>query len=202
MKISFATLWAIVPAFALVLGGCSESTSQKDVAKSQKNLKDARQNTQEAIQEGQQDVAAAQRDTRDHVVNKPVAPGEVADARHDANQNIADAKEKERAAAAELKTTEQKFAATHEKDSFVKQAEQSLADYDKRIAELKQQASAAEGATKEAFNRQIDAVKAQRDRAASALSDLKSADLATWKTHQDHVRMAFQDLDNSMKNVR
>jgi hypothetical protein len=45
-------------------------------------------------------------------------------------------------------------------------------------------------------------VKGQRDRANDALKELKNADLATWKTHQDHVRMAFQELDNSMKNLR
>jgi DNA repair exonuclease SbcCD ATPase subunit len=213
MKIALSTLRAMAPAFiaaaAVVVAGCSESTTKKDVAEAQKDLNEARQNTQEAVREGQQDIAATQRDARDHVVNKPVTPdqaadprNDVADARVDANQNIADAKEKERAAAAELRTAEQKAAATQERDAFVKQAEQSLADYDKRIEELEQQASSAEGATKDAIDRQIDAVKGQRDRAASALNDLKNAELATWKNHQDHVRMAFQDLDNSMKNVR
>ena len=55
---------------------------------------------------------------------------------------------------------------------------------------------------KDAITVRIDEVKAQRDIAEKAVSDLKSADLASWKNHQDHVRLAFQDLDNSMKTVR
>ena len=111
-------------------------------------------------------------------------------------------KNEERSAAADLKATQQEAQATQERDKFVTDAETKLADYDKRIDELKQQASTAEGANKDAINRQAETVKSQRDIAEKALKDLKGADLATWKNHQDHVRMAFQDLDNSMRNVR
>ena len=213
MKTAFTTLRAIAPAFvaaaALVTAGCSETATQKDVVKAQKNLEQAREKTQEAVHEGQNDVANAQQDAREHTVAKPVtsdqvanAQQNVAEAQHDATQDIAAAKEKEHAAAADLKDTQQTFQATQERNAFVKQAETKLADYDKRIDDLKQQASTAEGANKDAINRQIDTVKNQRDLANKALGDLKGADLATWKNHEDHVRMAFQDLDNSMKSVR
>lgn len=214
MKIVQTMLAAVTPtalmaATALMMAGCADSTTHKDVADARQKLEDARQETRDAVREGQQDLAAAQRDIRDHLVNKPVTPDDAADARRDladarqeVHEKVADAKDNERAAANELKATEQRFAATKERDAFVNQAEQSLANYDKRIEELNSQASAAEGAAKDAIERQIDAVEAQRDRAASALSELKNADLATWKTHQDHVRMAFQELENSMKNVR
>jgi hypothetical protein len=209
MKALAKTFAAALAATTLIAAGCSESTTRKDVASAQQKLDDARKNTQDAVQDARQDVREAQIDAREHVVAKPVTPDqsteaqrEVADTRNDANQNILDAKEREAHAAAELKTTEQQFKETEAKDAFVKQSEQRLADFDKSIDELKQQASNAEGATKDAINRQIDAVKAQRDRADKALSDLKDADLASWKNYQDHVRMAFQELDNSVKNVR
>ena len=212
MKSTFTTRRAIVPALAvtaLLIVGCSERTTQKDVAKAQKNLEQTRENTHEIVREGQNDVANAQQNAQEHSVAKPVTPEQatdaqqnVADAKHDAADDIAAAKEKEHAAMADLKGTQQKFQATEERDAFVKKAETKLADYDKRIDELKQQASTAEGANKEAINRQIDAVKNQRDLAHKALGDLKGADLSTWKNHEDHVRMAFQDLDNSMRSAR
>jgi hypothetical protein len=45
-------------------------------------------------------------------------------------------------------------------------------------------------------------MKTQRDMAQKALNDLKSADLANWKNHQEHVQLALRDLDNSAKTVR
>jgi hypothetical protein len=77
-----------------------------------------------------------------------------------------------------------------------------LSDYDKRIEDLKAQASNSRGPDRDAVNRQIELVKASRARASSALSDLRKADLPTWKNHQDHVRLAFQELDDSVRNVR
>jgi hypothetical protein len=67
---------------------------------------------------------------------------------------------------------------------------------------LKQRASNAQGADKDAINRQVDMMKTQRDMAKKALNDLKSADLATWKNHQEHVRLALQDLENSTRNLK
>ncbi len=57
----------------------------------------------------------------------------VADAQVDANKKIADAKDKELAAAANLKTTKQQFKDTQDRDAFVKEAELKLTDYDNRI---------------------------------------------------------------------
>ncbi|HEX4413858.1 MAG TPA: hypothetical protein VH107_09550 [Lacipirellulaceae bacterium] len=198
--------------------GCSESTTRKDVASAQEKLDKAHANTQDAVQQAHNDVSDAQRTAQEHMVAKPVvtdetarpvdtrqttnAPEKVADAQVDANKKIADAKDKELAAAANLKTTEQQFKDTQDRDAFVKEADLKLADYDNRISALKQQAANAQGADKDAINRQVDAVKAARDRANSAISELKKADLPTWKNYQDHVRMAFQELDNSVRNVR
>jgi DNA repair exonuclease SbcCD ATPase subunit len=203
---------------AAVAVGCSESTTRKDVASAQEKLDKAHANAQDTVQQAHNDVSDAQRTAQEHMVAKPVVTDEpappvetrrninnqekVADAQVDAKNKIADAKDKEVAAAANLKTTEQQFKDTQDRDAFLKEAESKLTDYDNRISTLKQQASNAQGADKDAFNRQVELVKAARDRASSAISELKKADLPTWKNYQDHVRMAFQELDNSVRNVR
>jgi hypothetical protein len=195
--------------------GCSESTTRKDVASAQEKLDKAHANTQEAVQQAKNEVADVQRNVQEHTVAKPVvidqpvdtrqdirAQEKIADAQVDANKKIADAKDKELAAAANLKTTEQQFKDTQDRDNFVREAEMKLSDYDKRIEDLKAQASNSRGPDRDAVNRQIELVKASRARASSALSDLRKADLPTWKNHQDHVRLAFQELDDSVRNVR
>ena len=200
---------SVIGVAALVAVGCQEGTTQKDVADARQNLDEARQETREAVQEGREEVADTRQEAQEHTTAKPVtadenadARNDVADARQEAAAEVADAKNDERHAAAELRTTEQQHQATQERDAFVKQAEDKLADYDKQIESLKQEASTAEGADKDAIDLRIAGVQAQRDIAEKAVSDVKGADLASWKNHQDHVRMAFQDLDNSMKTVR
>jgi hypothetical protein len=205
-------------AFALAAAmavGCSESPTRKDVASAQEKLDKARANTQETAQQAKNEVTDAQRNVQEHTAAKPIVTDQpietradirgqekVADAQVDANKKIAEAKDKELAAAANLKTTEQQFKDTQDRDAFVREAEMKLSDYDKRIDDLKTQASNAQGADRDAINRQIELVKAARERASSALSDLKKADLPTWRNQQDHVQMAFQELDNSVRNVR
>jgi chromosome segregation ATPase len=200
---------ALVGALALVAAGCTESTTRSDVADAQEDLKDARQETAETTREAKEEIAEARQDAQEHTVGKPVDPedrteaaNDVADARQEAKEDIADAKADEKSAEAELKATQQDFQATQQRDAFVKDAEQKLAEYDKRIDELNTRASNAQGTDKENLDRQINTLKGQRDRAESALNDLKGADLATWKTHEEHVRTAFQDLDNSMKSIQ
>lgn len=189
--------------------GCSEGTTRKDVATSRQNLDEAKQNTADAVRDNQNNINGQSSTAQEHTAAKPITPDNTtmpqqgtAGLQQNANDRIANAQEKERAAAADLKTKEQEYQATQERDNFVKQAEQKLGDYDKRIDELNQQASNAQAPNKDAINRQIDAVKSSRDRAKKALDDLKGADLMAWKNHQDHVRMAFQELDNSVKNVK
>lgn len=189
--------------------GCSEGTTRKDVATAQQNLDEAKQNTADAVRDNQNNADGQASTAQEHTAAKPITPDNTtmppqgtAGMQQNATDKVADAKEREQAAAADLKTKEQQYQATQERDNFVKQAEQKLGDYDKRIDELNQQASNAQAADKDAINRQIDAVKSSRDRAKKALDDLKGADVMAWKNHQDHVRMAFQELDNTVKNVK
>lgn len=225
MKITVLTTLGLA-LLGLAAAGCTEGTTRKDVASAQQKLDQAKQDTADAVHDAKNDIADVQRDAREHMVNKPVIPDnsasvdangnyvhnnnpnavdaqrDIAAAQQKANEKIADAKDKERSAAADLKTTEQEFQATQERDSFIKESEMRLADYDKRIDDLNAQAANATAADKDAINRQVDSVKSARDRAKDALDEVKKADLASWKNHQDHVRTAFQELDNSAKSVR
>src|SRR6185436_1925591 len=187
MKMSKA--WVLPALFALLVAiGCSQETTRKDVANAQDKLQKERQQTQETIQDAKQDVADAQRRGQEYTTAKPVTPDttatnqpanndKVADAQIDAAQKIAKQKEKEREAAGNLKDTQASFQMTQERDAYVKDTEQKLADTDKQIDALKDKASNAQGADKDAINRQVDMLKTQRDMAQKALNDLKSAEL-------------------------
>ena len=200
--LGFGTLLALV-----VSVGCSETTTRKDVANARDKLQNEQQQTAETIREGQNNIADAQRNA-EHTVAKPVTPEptadqqKIADAQQDAVEKVAKQKEQERAAAANLADKEQQFQATQARDAYIKEVENKLADTDKQVDALKQQASNAQDAQKDAINRQIETMKTQRDLAQKALNDLKGADLASWKNHQEHVRLALQDLDKSTRTVR
>jgi hypothetical protein len=203
------TFWKTVSTLAIVVFvGCSEGTSRKDVASAGDKLQKEQQQTMDAVRQGQRDVADAQQRVEQHTVAKPVTPDQpmdqrkVADAQVNASERVAKQKEQERAAAANLADKEQSFQATQARDAYVKEVENKLADADKQIDTLKQQASNAQGADKDSMNRQVDMMKTQRDMAKKALNDLKGADLATWKNHQEHVRLALQDLDNSTRTLK
>ena len=200
----------MLAALAVVVSvGCSESTTRKDVANAHDKLQKEQQQTADTIHQGQRDVADAQQTAEEHTVAKPVTPDQptteqqkVAGAQENAVEKIAKQKEQERAAAANLTDKEQAFQNTQVRDAYVKDVETKLADTDKQIDALKQRASNAQGADKDAIGRQVDMMKTQRDMAQKALNDLKGADLATWKNHQEHVRLALQDLENSTRNIR
>ncbi len=210
-----SNVW-VLPALVamLVTIGCSQETTRKDVASAQDKMQKEHQRTQETIQDQKNKVADAQQNAQEHTAAKPVTPDttaandqtkdqqKVADAQASANEKIAKQKEKEREAEGNLKDKQQNLQMTQERDAYVKGIEQKLADTDNKIDQLKQKASNAQGADKDNINRQVDTLKTQRDMAKKALDDLKGADLANWKNHQEHVRVALQDLDNSMRNIK
>ena len=206
MKTALKMLAALA---VVVTVGCSEGTTRKDVANARDKLQKEHEQTADAVNQGQRDVAAAQQKATEHTVAKPVTPEaptadqqKVADAQANAAEKIAKQQEQERAAAANVADKEQAFQNTQARDAYVKDVEAKLATTDTQIDGLKQRASSAQGADKDAINRQIDMMKTQRDMASKALNDLKSSDLATWKNHQEQVRLALRDLDNSARNVR
>jgi len=204
------TIFKIAAALAVALFvSCSEGTSRKDVASAHDKLQKEQQQTADAVRQGERDVADAQQRAQQHTVGKPVTSDQptddqrkVADAQVHAGEKIAKQKEQERAAAANLADKEQSFQATQARDAYVREVENKLADADKQIDALKQRASNAQGADKDGINRQVDMMKTQLDMAKKALNDLKGADLATWKNHQEHVRLALQDLENSTRNLK
>lgn len=208
MKASLFILTLIVAAAV----GCSQTTTRKDVASAQDKLQKEQQKTSETIREAQRDVADAEQSAQQRTAAKPVVPDDSAvasrDQRHvekvevNAVEKVAKQRERERAAAANVKDKEQEFQTSQARDTYVNDIEQRLADTDKQIDLLKQRASNAQGADRDSINRQVDILKTQRDMAKKALDDLKSAELANWKNHQEHVQLALRDLDNSMKTVR
>jgi hypothetical protein len=209
-SIAMKTILKILAALAVVATvGCSENASRKDVANARDKLQKEQQQTADTVRQGQSDVANAQQRAEEHTVAKPVTSDQptadqqkVADAQQNAAEKVAKQKEQERAAAANVADKEQNFQATQARDAYVKDVEAKLADTDRQIDALKQRASNAQGADKDAIGRQVDMMKTQRDIAQKALNDLKGADLATWKNHQEHVRLALQDLNNSARSIR
>jgi len=210
-----ATLWtyrltfpALVGA-ALVASGCEESTTQDDVSDARQELREEQQETAETIREGREQVAEAQREAQPYTVNKPVleedaieAREDVAEARQGANEDVRDQAQEQNAAAVELRTEEQKLAATKARDAYVNQAERALADAEVRIKQLEESASSAEGTAKDAIDRQLEALNGQHDRAEEAIAELKDAELASWQAHQENVRVAMQGLNTSLNQVR
>lgn len=197
---------AALTGVALVATGCTDSATRDDVSDARENLREEQSDLAEAQQDAQDDVAEARDDAQEHTVGKPVASedaaearDDVAEARHEAAEDIADEKEDVQAAAAELKTEEQRLQATQARDAYVKDIEAKLAAIEKDIDQLEEQASTAADADKNAINLRIEAMQAQHDRAQEALDELKSADLATWQNHQQHVRVAMQELERDVR---
>jgi len=196
----------------VVAVGCSQTTTRKDVASAQDKLQQEQQKTSDTIREAQRDVVDAQQRGQEHRVARPVVVDEPTVTPRDqrnvdkvevnAAEKIAKQQERERAAAANAKDKEQEFQASQARDAYVNKVEQQLADTDKQIDLLKQKASNSQGADRDSINRQVDILKTQRGLAKKALDDLKSAELANWKNHQEPVQLALRDLDNSMKTVR
>jgi DNA repair exonuclease SbcCD ATPase subunit len=198
------TCAVVLTGVALVMTGCADATTQEDVAGAREELREEEADVAEAQDEAQQEIAEAEAEAQEHTVGKPVteddaaaeAQQDVAEARQDAAADIAEEKADVAHAEAELKTEEQRLQATQERDAYVKEVEGQLASIEKDIDGLEEQASNAEGADKDAINLKIENLNAQHDRIEEALSDLKSADLASWKNHQQHVRTAMQNLEN------
>jgi hypothetical protein len=211
MTISMVTIRKVFPAavagVALIATGCSDATTREDVSDARAEMREEQADVAQAKDEAADDIAAARADAQEHTVGKPVTDDDATEARQDvteaqqeAAQNIADEKEDVQAAAAELKTEEQRLQATQARDAYVKEVEGKLAEIEKNIEAMEEEASKAEGADKDAINLKIEGLQAQHDRAEEALETLKDADLATWKNHQEHVRTAMQELQSS--NVR
>jgi chaperonin cofactor prefoldin len=88
------------------------------------------------------------------------------------------------------------------RDAYVKQVEHQLANIELEINQLEERAANAEGDEKEELDQQIETLQAQHDRAEDALEELRNADIDDWKVHEQHVRMAMQDLDSGLNNIR
>ena len=66
----------------------------------------------------------------------------------------------------------------------------------------RKRAAKSDGTEKEALDLEIKALHAQHERAEEALAELKGAELDDWAVHEQNVRMAMQDLDSRLSNIR
>jgi DNA repair exonuclease SbcCD ATPase subunit len=167
-RVAFVAL----PVFAL---GCTESTTSEDVS-------EARQD----VQEEQQDV-----DELRHETLKPEIDEDLAEDIQEEQQDVTEAQ-------TDLRETEQDFAATQARDSFINEAQASVDAANRRLEELETMKDSQEDAAAETTQKQIDDLEAHRDRLEEAISDMKSADLQQWDTHKSAVETAHQALVNEL----
>lgn len=214
-KIMIVTIKMLRRALALTFSGvlfcalgCADSTTQEDVADAREEVREEQQDVAEAKEEANENIAEAQDNTQEYTASKPVTDDEAADAhaelaetQQEAAEDIKDEQEDVAAAQADLRTEEQRLAATQARDAYVQEIEGQLASIEKDIEQMKEQASNAEGANKDELDQKIAGMEAHHDRVQEALDDLKSADINEWQNHRQHVRTAMQELETS-RNVR
>jgi outer membrane murein-binding lipoprotein Lpp len=188
---------------ALLMAGCTDSTTRDDVSTARATLETEQEETAEVIRQGEEDVAQAKRDA--YEASKPVIEQgreDVAEVQREVSESIREQKKEEQAAAATLQSTEQQLYAKQERESYVKQVEHRLADMKLKIDELEERASKSDGTEKEELDLEIKALHAQHERAEEALEVLKSAELDDWAVHEQNVRIAMQDLDSRISTIR
>ncbi len=165
-----------LPVFAL---GCTESTTSEDVADAQQD-----------VQEKQQDVEELR-----HEAMRPQIDEDLSEEIQEEQQDVAEAQ-------ANLRETEQEFAATQARDSFINEAQATVAAANRRIDELETTEDRQEGAAAEATQRRMDDLAAARDRLEDAISAMQSADLMQWQTYTSAVEKAHQDLVDRLNATR
>jgi hypothetical protein len=212
MKAKIWTSRIAFPAFigvALAVAGCQDATTPEDVTDARQDVHEEKQETAEVMQEGREEIAEAQRDAAPYTVNKPVdsedaaeARQDIAEAKQEASEETRDQLQEESEAVIELRTEEQRLAATQARDAFVQDIERALADAQIRIEQLEESASTAEGQAKETADREIAALESQHERVEEALEGLKAAELAHWQTHKENVRVAVRDFNSGLNGAR
>jgi hypothetical protein len=198
-----AALAASVSGAAILLTGCTGTTTRDDVADARAALEQEQEETAVVIREGEQDIVEARREA--YEASKPVLEEgrqDIAAVKRDVAETIRAQRKEEQKAVDNLRTAEQALDARQTRDAYVKQVEHDLANIQLEINQLKDRAANAEGDQKEDLDQQIETLQAQHDRAEDALEELKNADLDDWQVHEQHVRIAMQDLDSRLNNLR
>ena len=202
----------VAAGLAVGFAGCQEATTRSDVADAREEVRDEQQDVAEAKREAGEEIADAEHDADQarHEAMKPVLEGDAAEEAAEANQNVAEAKADANAeirdeqkdvdaAAAELKKTEAEHQATLARDGFAKQANQQIELADERIAQLEERHDNAEGAEAETLQKQIDALKSQRDRVKDAVDGLQGEELMKWQDHQRTVQQEVSTLQQLLQ---
>lgn len=193
------------------IAGCTESTTQEDVADAQQSVQEEQQDVSEAQTEARENIAEEQQDvaqTRREAM-KPVLDDDAADDIRDEQQDVAEA-QKEGAedineeqqdvaeAQQDLAKTEQERQATVARDAFAAQIDRHLKAADDKIEQLENTADTQEGAAKEATQQKIDELQAARDKVKEAVDDMRGEELMKWQEHQRHVNTALTELNAKM----
>jgi chromosome segregation ATPase len=178
MRHQFFSRIALGAAAVLALG-CTESTTQEDVADAQQD-----------VAEEQQDVDEAR-----HEAMRPTYDEDAAEDIQEEQQDVAEAQ-------ADLDQTQRDFQATQARDAFALEMQAKLDEADRQIEALEARADGEEDAVAEATQAQINELKAHRDQLAEALDNLKSEDLARWQEHKTVVETAANELNEELTTVR
>lgn len=200
--------------------GCEEELSQEDVNRQRREaetaLHEARQETRDAKAEADRQIAMIERERRETVadlqarLNDPnVDPAEVreeiAAAEREADRKIANIRreaagdlegvhEDARQKLNEARLARERYEAQQARDRYVQDTEQTLARFDSDIKRLEDRAEVDNARAPEGFDGLMDIVEDRREQARDALQSLKSANVDEWKTFQDEVETALEQL--------
>jgi hypothetical protein len=183
--------------------GCADAPTRDDVADARTVLQREQEETAEMIREGEEQIAQARRDA--HEASEPVVRQgreDVAAVERKVAQSIREQQKDEDAAAGKLQTAEQKLRARQARDAYVKRVEHELAEIELEINQSEERAANVEGNKKDDLDQQIDTLQARHELAEKALQELRNAELDDWEVHQQHVRIALQDLDSNLNSIR
>lgn len=190
-KSLFAVMFAVVGVFALA-AGCNKQVSEDDVEAARKEVNEELKETEQARQEANRKIQEKEQelDQERHEALKPLI--------EDAREKIRKEEEETREAIEELRATEDERA----RGEYVTQVTEKLQEADLRVEQLEERADDLEGVPQAEVERQIEEIKTVRKRVETELDDLKSADLADWKAHQNDVDRAVSDLNEKMGSPR
>jgi len=184
-----------VAGMIVTVAGCNETTrkdvtaAQNKVVKEERKLDDIRREEARAIEEKKQ---AAPR-----TVNKPViADDPVERERIRASERLTEQNERVAEAKADAREKENKLATEQARDKFLIDCKAQIDLANRAIEKLETKKNAADDGGKEALDRDIASIKAQRDRLQKEMNSIRTSEVSRWSEHQAAAQQAMVDLKN------
>ena len=172
----------------VLMAGCDQQTTQKDVKDAQAEVRQEQQETQEVMEQASDEIA-----------DKEQALQET---RADEMEKVRKQEQVTAEAAAKAGETETKYQSQEALTAFVDKEETRLKDADNRIDDLKQRAGKLEGDEKAALDKQIDRLQELHTRAGDKLSELKSAGENERSVKGNSVESAVNELFAALDEAR